>query len=743
VALSSAPSPLTAPSVAPSSAPSSCANCANPVTIDFEVAGDGTALTSSDYVRFQWYNKYGVTVTASSPSGYTPDGMARIFNTATPVTDDEGDADLGSPNLWCAASGPGRGRGGRSGMPGENCQALNNVLIIQESNKAVADDAACGGTLTFDFETPVTLQDFGLLDIDEDNLPQISVCTSDGGQHSFSAVGLGDNSYQKVEICLENVIQLQICFPGSGAVTHLDICVDNKSVAPAIASSEAPSVALSSAPSPLTAPAAAPSSAPSSCVNCPNPVTIDFEVAGDGTALTSSDYVRFQWFNKYGVTVTASSPSGYTPDGMARIFNTATPVTDDEGDADLGSPNLWCAAPGPGRGRGGRSGMPGENCQALNNVLIIQESDKAVADDAACGGTLTFDFETPTTLLNFGLLDIDEDNMAEISVCTSDGGQFSFSAAALGDNSYQKVDICLENVIQLQICFSGSGAVTHIELCPDNQNNSTTTVQGMSPSEFSRLLERALILRIYLLFVVCDPQVVIASEDFENGSTTGWMSGGTAFDSSLSTFLGPINQLNNEMSKVFTVPTDAQSATFEFLFYEIGNWQAGDSFTVTVDDTAVSLGDFSQSVDEGNRSGQSGQIQWSLTSDPSTATAEQHKVVIDIPSSYFTNDGTIDVGFTATLSASSTTASAGIDNVVVTANFACVAQAAGTSVKTPTNAPSVSYCSALVFPCDTTTDSVYICHFDNGVPTTQCVTEADANNVFLANNPNDLCGPCP
>jgi hypothetical protein len=74
--------------------------------LDFESSGDGSSLNRGEYVRYQWYNKYGITIEANAAtgSGFTPDKQARIFDTSNPGTSDEtGAPDLGTPNENCPA----------------------------------------------------------------------------------------------------------------------------------------------------------------------------------------------------------------------------------------------------------------------------------------------------------------------------------------------------------------------------------------------------------------------------------------------------------------------------------------------------------------------------------------------------------------------------------------------------------------------------------------------------------------
>mmetsp|Transcript_25496 Transcript_25496/g.46032 ORF Transcript_25496/g.46032 Transcript_25496/m.46032 type:complete len:81 (-) Transcript_25496:194-436(-) len=67
---------------------------------------------------------------------------------------------------------------------------------------------------------------------------------------------------------------------------------------------------------------------------------------------------------------------------LPRIFDSGNPGGETRyacGDSDLGTPNEKCSKnPGPGRGIGGEPGSPGENCEPLGNVLIVQEPGSRV-----------------------------------------------------------------------------------------------------------------------------------------------------------------------------------------------------------------------------------------------------------------------------------------------------------------------------------------------------------------------------
>jgi hypothetical protein len=141
-----------------------------------------------EYVRNKWATSHGVIITAKKDTdcdttvGYTPWGAARVFDTASPGTNnDNGDPDLGSPNQGCVPAGPGIGNGGNPTIAGTNpngynCSPQGKSLIIQEYNNQYPDDVWCGGTITFDFySAPAWIDEVGLLDVDTNESVTLTV----------------------------------------------------------------------------------------------------------------------------------------------------------------------------------------------------------------------------------------------------------------------------------------------------------------------------------------------------------------------------------------------------------------------------------------------------------------------------------------------------------------------------------------------------------------------------------------
>ncbi|WP_425039182.1 hypothetical protein [Primorskyibacter sp. S187A] len=95
-----------------------------------------------------------------------------------------------------------------------------------------------------------------------------------------------------------------------------------------------------------------------------------------------------------------------------------------------------------------------------DNVLIISEdNDSSDPDDNAHGGTLSFEFDAPSTVNSLTLLDIEEPG-GTIELFDADGALLSsIGIPAAGDNSAQTIDIGIENVAAMDVTLVGSGAV--------------------------------------------------------------------------------------------------------------------------------------------------------------------------------------------------------------------------------------------------------------------------------------------
>lgn len=206
-------------------------------TIDFNTDGikelcNGTTLAAGTEVSNQWADDIGLTISGESNHGNRT-GRVIIFDSSNPTG---GDSDLGTPNQ--AYGGPGVGNGGTS-SEGRNDQSEGNLIILAENVNDQngdglvdnPDDDAAGGTITFDFANPITLQAFTMVDLDDNANNIITLEFADGRPDLvISCPQIGNNSRKLVMTkqadgsFADGVIRAKITFSGSGAVAGICYC---------------------------------------------------------------------------------------------------------------------------------------------------------------------------------------------------------------------------------------------------------------------------------------------------------------------------------------------------------------------------------------------------------------------------------------------------------------------------------------------------------------------------------------
>jgi hypothetical protein len=202
------------------------AAAADQVILNWEQDANGAALLSGQVIDDEFNSASGISVTVSVVSAHN---VAAIFPSDAPPGVDY---DLGTPNETCTPPGPGVGTGGEVGQPGENCTAQENVLIIPTSGDEdgdgfidrVPNDDANGGTITFLFNMPVAVDYTEILDQESTENLTINTYADAAGTvlvTSTSPSGLGDNSYEFLDISALNVRRVDYEFLGSGAVASL------------------------------------------------------------------------------------------------------------------------------------------------------------------------------------------------------------------------------------------------------------------------------------------------------------------------------------------------------------------------------------------------------------------------------------------------------------------------------------------------------------------------------------------
>jgi hypothetical protein len=263
----------------------------------------------------------------------------------------------------------------------------------------------------------------------------------------------------------------------------------------------------------------------------------------------------------------------------------------------------------------------------------------------------------------------------------------------------------------------------------------------------------------------CNKDAVVAEEDFETGTASGWNNGLIALDERFGRFLGRLGRENRAMSKVFAVPSGVERLKVAFSVYATGvaSWGSDDQFRVKVGIADINLGDFTQT----SANGITQDITWSRRA---TAALNHYEVVLDIPREYFLGRE-VTLAFEAAIKDSIARKSAGVDNLVITAigaNPCDVGAAGGVRVDarditkdasgfrvgslTDFNVPDEGeedteddegrgYCHSEDFPCGDAEGMVYVCHYSitSGYQTF-CMKESDSD--LVRTYPDDYCGPC-
>ena len=204
---------------------------ADQVILTWEQDADGNAISTGQVIDDEYESATGVSVTVETVSSTNE---AAIFPSHNPPlrSGNVVDPDLGSPNTTCPGGGPGIGEDGEVGDPGENCLSHGNVLIMptvgdSDSNgfiDDVPDDDASGGTISFYFSEPVTIDYTEMLDQETVESLTINSYADLAGTvlvDEQNPAGFGDNSYEKIDINASGIHRVDFVFIGSGAIASL------------------------------------------------------------------------------------------------------------------------------------------------------------------------------------------------------------------------------------------------------------------------------------------------------------------------------------------------------------------------------------------------------------------------------------------------------------------------------------------------------------------------------------------
>lgn len=201
--------------------------------LDFAKAANGRGMSGGEFVRGEWFHRYGLNIYAEGHDGKN-NIHPMIFDSSNIESngsvENEDFFAIASPNIDCG--GRGIGTGGKEGSVGENCHTLGNILIparkpgspnLYLETRGRSYQPPLGGVLIFEFEKKTKVDNIGLLNVGR--FDQITAIHNDGSFEKIPLVPLGQNGFQKVHLNLEDVERLYVNLHSISAVTGLDLCV--------------------------------------------------------------------------------------------------------------------------------------------------------------------------------------------------------------------------------------------------------------------------------------------------------------------------------------------------------------------------------------------------------------------------------------------------------------------------------------------------------------------------------------
>lgn len=206
------------------------------------------------------------------------------------------------------------------------------------------------------------------------------------------------------------------------------------------------------------------------------------------------------------------------------------------------------------------------------------------------------------------------------------------------------------------------------------------------------------------------PTTIVFEDDFssypidENGAQVrqaGWFNGKIDSDPFFTNFLGRYASQEDDKElfpvKLINVPPHVDSVVVEFDFYEIDAWTKDNYVNIYINGDVMNLGSFSHEEAEFYRNGTSARgIRWVKTGGPNTNLGfnsdykdQVHHLKMTVPPEVFAT-GQISLMFEPRLVTDYAVASAGFDNIVVTAEKTCAAVQSRSSVISASSSSSSS-----------------------------------------------------
>lgn len=243
-----------------------------------------------------------------------------------------------------------------------------------------------------------------------------------------------------------------------------------------------------------------------------NLITIDFEEFVDGSnntqQLSRGEQLTDQYSDQFGLNFSATTGSNpaevwifdtFNPTLGGNLDSPGNGIAENDGDFDLRTPG-FDVANNPSDGT--TSFGPG-NTTGLGNVIVVQEntSPGAIPDDVV-GSSVFLNWDTPITLENILIMDIEGPENASRVVARDSNGVTLFdqeiqkiatdSGQGLGNNSVVDIGFGeLMGVSELNVIFTGSGAIgavgfSEVNVVPEPATNALLAVLSVGALVYLR-----------------------------------------------------------------------------------------------------------------------------------------------------------------------------------------------------------------------------------------------------------------
>ena len=246
------------------------------------------------------------------------------------------------------------------------------------------------------------------------------------------------------------------------------------------------------------------------------------------------------------------------------------------------------------------------------------------------------------------------------------------------------------------------------------------------------------------------------AEIFENFETRGqsesWTHGSEYYDDGFTTFLGRLGRTHNEVSKIFDIPTDADSVVLTFDFYDIDGQPEDDRILVGIQGSYLDLDLFNANgdmqyyndVEVTRRLRDKRRISFNFD-----AIDNIYSITMTIPKHWYRfHNYQLPIAFKIDTTRDISEESYGVDNIRLQSN--CRRRKLDSEpedVTPPVSEPDESgddgssYCLSEDFPCEGGAGMVHVCHYSTRKGyETFCIPEADSE--ILRFYSHDYCGPC-